>query len=176
MRSRVSCQAADDGQVGMTVADTGPGLSADELSWIFTPFERLGAAQTTIEGTGIGLPLARALAQAMGGTLTATSAPGQGVHRDAGPLPGAARRIGGMRLDAGAARRLFAGSAVARLATVTPAGHPHIVPVTFVLDSPARATGCTPRWTTSRRAPPAAAAAQHPGAPPGRAACRPLRG
>jgi PPOX class probable F420-dependent enzyme len=40
-----------------------------------------------------------------------------------------------MRLDAGTARRLFAGSAVARLATVTPAGHPHLVPVTFVLDS-----------------------------------------
>jgi PPOX class probable F420-dependent enzyme len=40
-----------------------------------------------------------------------------------------------MRLDTGAARRLFAGPAVARLATVTPAGHPHIVPVTFVLDS-----------------------------------------
>jgi PPOX class probable F420-dependent enzyme len=40
-----------------------------------------------------------------------------------------------MRLDAGAARRLFAGTAVARLATVTPAGQPHIVPVTFVLDS-----------------------------------------
>ena len=50
----------------MTVADTGPGLSADELSWICTPFERLGAAQTTIEGTGIGLPLARALAQSHG--------------------------------------------------------------------------------------------------------------
>jgi PPOX class probable F420-dependent enzyme len=40
-----------------------------------------------------------------------------------------------MRLDAGAARRRFAGCAVARLATVTPAGHPHLVPVTFVLDS-----------------------------------------
>ena len=40
-----------------------------------------------------------------------------------------------MRLDAGAARRLFAGTAVVRLATVTPAGRPHIVPVTFVLDS-----------------------------------------
>ena len=40
-----------------------------------------------------------------------------------------------MRLDAGAARRLFAGSPVARLATVTPAGRPHLVPVTFVLDS-----------------------------------------
>ncbi len=40
-----------------------------------------------------------------------------------------------MRLDAGAARRLFASAAVARLATVSPAGHPHLVPVTFVLDS-----------------------------------------
>jgi PPOX class probable F420-dependent enzyme len=39
-----------------------------------------------------------------------------------------------MRLDTGAARRLFAGTSVARLATVTPAGHPHLVPVTFVLD------------------------------------------
>lgn len=40
-----------------------------------------------------------------------------------------------MRLNAGAARRLFAGTVVARLATVTPAGRPHLVPVTFVLDS-----------------------------------------
>lgn len=37
-------------------------------------------------------------------------------------------------LDEGEARRRFAGSPVARLATVTPAGWPHIVPVTFVLD------------------------------------------
>jgi signal transduction histidine kinase/CheY-like chemotaxis protein len=49
----VSCQAGDGGQVGLTVTDTGPGLSAGDLSRIFIPFERLSAAQTTIEGTDI---------------------------------------------------------------------------------------------------------------------------
>ncbi len=39
-----------------------------------------------------------------------------------------------MRLDPGAARRLFGAAPVARLATVSPAGRPHLVPVTFVLD------------------------------------------
>lgn len=41
----------------------------------------------------------------------------------------------GMRLDPDAARRRFGATAVARLATVSPAGRPHLVPVTFVLDS-----------------------------------------
>lgn len=40
-----------------------------------------------------------------------------------------------MRLDPSAARRLFGAAPVARLATVSPAGRPHLVPVTFVLDS-----------------------------------------
>lgn len=40
-----------------------------------------------------------------------------------------------MRLDPGAARRRFGAAPVARLATVSPAGRPHLVPVTFVLDS-----------------------------------------
>jgi CheY-like chemotaxis protein len=45
---------------------------------LFTPFERLGAEQTGEEGTGIGLALSKRLAEAMGGTLGATSALGQG--------------------------------------------------------------------------------------------------
>ncbi|HUY52862.1 MAG TPA: TIGR03668 family PPOX class F420-dependent oxidoreductase [Streptosporangiaceae bacterium] len=40
-----------------------------------------------------------------------------------------------MRMGVPAARRRFAGAAVARLATVGPDGRPHVVPVTFVLDS-----------------------------------------
>jgi signal transduction histidine kinase/DNA-binding response OmpR family regulator len=62
----------------IVVTDTGPGIAPADLDRIFQPFERLEAAQTTIEGTGIGLPLARSLTQAMKGNLTATSTPGQG--------------------------------------------------------------------------------------------------
>ena len=74
----IACQAGEDGQVSLVVADTGPGIRAADLERIFVPFERLGAEQTGIEGTGIGLPLARALAQAMAGQLTASSTPGEG--------------------------------------------------------------------------------------------------
>jgi signal transduction histidine kinase/ActR/RegA family two-component response regulator len=75
----ISCQTEEeDGRVSLVVTDTGPGIPAPDLERIFAPFERLDAAQTGIEGTGIGLPLARALAQAMTGELTASSVPGQG--------------------------------------------------------------------------------------------------
>jgi len=74
----IACQAEEDGRVSLGVTDTGPGIRAADLERIFVPFERLGAEKTGIEGTGIGLPLARALAQAMAGQLTASSTPGQG--------------------------------------------------------------------------------------------------
>lgn len=67
------------GLVTVVVADTGPGLSESDLERIFVPFDRLGAEQTGIEGTGIGLPLARAFAKAMDGELTASSTPGEGT-------------------------------------------------------------------------------------------------
>jgi signal transduction histidine kinase/ActR/RegA family two-component response regulator len=74
----VTCDEHEDGKVAIAVADTGPGLSDEDLDKIFVPFERLSAEQSDVEGTGIGLPLARALARVMQGELMATSTVGQG--------------------------------------------------------------------------------------------------
>jgi signal transduction histidine kinase/CheY-like chemotaxis protein len=75
----ITCQAAGPHQASLTVADTGPGIAPADLDRIFAPFERLGAEQTAIEGTGIGLPLARAFVEAMHGNLIAASVLGAGT-------------------------------------------------------------------------------------------------
>ena len=75
----ISCREDNASQASIVVSDTGPGISPENIERIFVPFERLGAEQTTVEGTGIGLPLARALANAMHGELTASSVAGQGA-------------------------------------------------------------------------------------------------
>lgn len=78
-RVTIGCQADGSEQVMVVVTDTGAGLSEADMQRIFVPFDRLGAEQTGIEGTGIGLPLARAFAIAMDGELTASSTPGEGT-------------------------------------------------------------------------------------------------
>jgi two-component system sensor histidine kinase/response regulator len=60
------------------VRDTGPGLAEDHLEQVFQPFTRIGQEGGSVEGTGIGLTIARELAQRMGGDLTATSRLGVG--------------------------------------------------------------------------------------------------
>ena len=75
----ISCAEEGTSQASIVVTDTGPGLAPDDLERIFVPFERLGAERTAVEGTGIGLPLAKALAEAMKGQLTVASVLGQGA-------------------------------------------------------------------------------------------------
>ena len=62
----------------LMVNDNGPGIPVDKLSRLFTPFDRLGAEQSGVEGTGLGLALCQRLVHAMGGSLGANSAPGTG--------------------------------------------------------------------------------------------------
>src|SRR5690606_1848610 len=66
------------GRVLVHVSDTGPGIPADKLEQVFVPFERLGAEQSDVEGTGLGLALSRRLVDAMGGSLTVRSTVGEG--------------------------------------------------------------------------------------------------
>jgi CheY-like chemotaxis protein/anti-sigma regulatory factor (Ser/Thr protein kinase) len=111
----ISCQQEGTGQASIVVTDTGPGLAPEDLERIFIPFERLGAERTEVEGTGIGLPLAKALTEAMKGHLTAASVLGQGaaftvslprapdlIHVPA-PSPAPASPAAGPHVPAGAA-------------------------------------------------------------------------
>jgi signal transduction histidine kinase len=67
----------DDGRVEIAVADNGPGIAPEELERIFEEFEQTTAGKQA-EGTGLGLPLSRKLAELHGGRLWAESEPGRG--------------------------------------------------------------------------------------------------
>src|SRR5262249_36688106 len=66
-------------EVVLSVEDKGIGISKEEIKSIFEPFYRSPAvAESGIHGTGLGLPLARKIVEAMGGRLTAESEVGKG--------------------------------------------------------------------------------------------------
>ena len=74
----ITCEVIRDGWGRISITDTGVGIPSDKLPLLFTPFERLGAEQSEVEGTGVGLALSRRLVEAMGGMLSVDTAPGQG--------------------------------------------------------------------------------------------------
>jgi PAS domain S-box-containing protein len=76
-RVRVSC-APGPGRMRLQVEDTGMGVARADLDRLFQPFERLGAEQTDVEGTGLGLALAKQLMEVMGGSIGVESELGKG--------------------------------------------------------------------------------------------------
>ena len=66
------------GMVRADVRDTGPGIAAADLSRIFEAFQQSEASKGNTEGAGLGLTIARDIARAMGGDVTARSVPGEG--------------------------------------------------------------------------------------------------
>src|SRR5205085_2178593 len=86
----------------ISVSDTGAGIPVEKLARLFTPFDRLGAEQSHVEGTGLGLALCQRLVEAMHGTIGVNSILGTGttfwlelpqaespVQKLDGPQPGA---------------------------------------------------------------------------------------
>jgi PAS domain S-box-containing protein len=65
--------------VRLEVADTGPGIAPEKVPLLFAPFERLGAEQLNIEGTGLGLTLAKTMIEAMDGQIQVNTAVGRGT-------------------------------------------------------------------------------------------------
>jgi CheY-like chemotaxis protein len=66
------------GWIRVSVRDTGAGLSPEDLSQLFQPFNRLGQEGGSQEGTGIGLVVAKRLVELMGGAIGVESAVGVG--------------------------------------------------------------------------------------------------
>lgn len=85
--------AGGKSQIQFAVRDTGPGIDPETLAELFEPFHQLDNTSTRRHGgLGLGLTIAQRLVQALGGTLEASSRPGEGstftVSLDAELLPG----------------------------------------------------------------------------------------
>jgi PAS domain S-box-containing protein len=68
----------DRGRITVSVSDTGQGVAGERLAELFQPFNRLGAESSAIEGTGVGLVIARKLLELMDGTISVESIEGEG--------------------------------------------------------------------------------------------------
>lgn len=69
-----------DGHLRINIADTGDGIPFEKQEDLFKPFNRLGVEQNNIEGSGIGLVIAKQLAELMSGSLGYESEAGKGSN------------------------------------------------------------------------------------------------
>ena len=74
----VRCTMIDESRVRVSVSDTGAGLAPEQLTQLFQPFNRLGQANGSEEGTGIGLVVTKQLIELMGGSVGVESTVGVG--------------------------------------------------------------------------------------------------
>jgi len=76
---RVELKSAPlDGEVLVSVTDTGPGIAAEDQERIFEEFQQTEAGAGQREGTGLGLALSKRLVELHGGRIWVDSEPGEG--------------------------------------------------------------------------------------------------
>ena len=76
---RVLRSEGEEGMLRIGVRDNGPGIPEARMANLFDPFDRLGAENSAIEGTGIGLTITKRLVDQMGGQITVESLEGKGT-------------------------------------------------------------------------------------------------
>ena len=77
----VACESRDAARAAMRISvhDTGPGISPEKLGSVFEKFSQAdGSTTRKYGGTGLGLAIAKQLVNLMGGSIAATSRPGEG--------------------------------------------------------------------------------------------------
>ncbi|MGA7262392.1 MAG: HAMP domain-containing sensor histidine kinase [Stellaceae bacterium] len=106
-RIQIDSVTNKNGDLVLSIRDTGIGIPPEQIERILQPFEQIADHLTREhEGTGLGLPIARALIELHGGELVLSSQPGAGTT--------ARLRLPGDRV------RSVAASAVARISAATP--------------------------------------------------------
>ena len=79
--ARVSVERENDGSVSIRILDGGPGIPVEQLSTVFEPFYRIETSRSRDSGgTGLGLTIARNIAQQHGGSLTLANHPDGGLE------------------------------------------------------------------------------------------------
>jgi hypothetical protein len=106
--------------VQLRVRDTGRGMDGEQLANLFEPFNRLGLDSEGIEGSGIGMTIARALVEGMGGHIGVTSEAGRGTEFEV-VLP----RAGS---ESGATPRAPDPREIEAIAAAAPPAPPHVHP------------------------------------------------
>jgi signal transduction histidine kinase len=79
-RERVEVKISGQTDLLISVVDDGPGIADEDHDAVFQPFVRLGTGDGSVPGFGLGLTGARALVEAMGGTIALTSQQGTGTE------------------------------------------------------------------------------------------------
>jgi signal transduction histidine kinase len=77
----VTVEAVEGGAATIVIADTGIGMAEQDIPVALMPFEQVDSSLARhYQGTGLGLPLAKALVELHGGALTIASEPGKGTR------------------------------------------------------------------------------------------------
>ena len=74
----IDCSFSHKNKLCLSISDTGKGLTEEQISHLFKPFDRVGAENSNISGTGLGLVICKDLIEQMNGTIGVESEVGKG--------------------------------------------------------------------------------------------------